>query len=193
MTDTQRTTSASAETGARPKGAFRAGSFRCCGSSCSSSPPGSSGTSPDIGTAGPARPASRPTDDAYMAGDVTPLAAKFPAMSRRWRSTISRRCTRETCWLKSSRPTIGRSSRRPKRTLAPPRQTWPTSPTRRMCSGRLCARPRRRSRRPQADLLRYHLEAERQRDAGPRPACGHASKRWSRPTTTSNARRRNSP
>ena len=59
----------------RPRAGRAAGSFRFSVSLSLSSPPGSFGTRLDTGTAGPA-PRFISTDDAFVAGDVTPLSAR---------------------------------------------------------------------------------------------------------------------
>ena len=100
--------------------------------------PGSSpGMSPDTGTAGPAPRGSRRPDDAYIAGDVTPLAAKVSGYVKTV-AVNDYQAVQKGDLIVEIEPSdyrrsagAGRASRAPRR-----RPRSPISPIRRTCSAR---------------------------------------------------------
>ena len=120
--------------------------------------------SQDIGTAGPAPPAYESTDDAYTAGDVTPLSAKCPAMSPTVAVTDYQAVHKGDLIVEIDPPTIALSLCRPRPISPRPRRTLANLANQKDVQRALIRQAEATIEATQADQRRYDLEAKRQRD-----------------------------
>ena len=175
MTETRLTASAPPERPAASAGRG-AGSFRFCGSPFSSSPRGSSGTWRDIGTAGPAPPVSKRPTTPTSPGDVTPLSAKVSGYVANvavndFQTVRKGDLIVDDRSLRLSR----RSSRWLEANLAAAQATLANLANQRDVQHALIRQAEATIDATEADVLRYQLEAKRQRDLFADPHRRHAA------------------